>query len=654
MPETYWATLPPEELATEVMSQWKNWRRYFWDSGIGVKADKGRRYYFGLNDMGDVSSRVQVGGNQAQFLRVVLNKVRPLVRRSLAMVASQAPKMVPVAANSDASAREQAISAKGILEHFHREEDAEALDLDVLETAFVMGEAGRQVLWDMTRGEEEAIDPDSGEPIAWAGEFDNAVLTPFDMARDPSWRSRRKWQWVITRTWESRWEWAARYPEDPAKQERILSARSMEAEYGEPYDYQFANAQRLNQGDAIAVYRFFHLSGRAVPGGRAFTCLNNGTWLEDGKNPYKGLPVNLCTAGNIIATSMGYSDVFDALGLQDIINSIHTVITTHTIRWGTRPLIDFVGSGLQHSVLGNGASVLTVKDKNFTPQPLEVPPIPPEVFKYLEALGQEIVEQLGLNATAMGEPPFSGMPAQLAAILDQKAREYSDGLARSFNSYKQASTTLELEILKTFPQDKRIVLIQGKAKQWMLQAFSKQDLAHVSRVAMEPAPPGTGTMSFKFSLVEMLQRLSPEAMKAFPIGDLINLVRTGEFESPFEHEEANRLRIKAENEGLQQGKKPPVLMLRTHWLDIPEHMALLSSPDVTEKPEVVAAVTETVLEKFSLWQQMPAPLLALLGGPPPPMAMPVPGVPPADAPVEAPPEVGEPQPVQPPVLEGAA
>lgn len=633
MPEQYWATLPPEQLATQVMAKWRDWRRYFWESGIGVKADKGRRYYYGLNDMGDSSSRLQIGGSQAQYVRGVLNKIRPPVRRMLAMIAAQAPTMQPVAANSDASAREQAISAKGILEHVHREHDTEELDLEVLEMAMCMGEGGRIILWDGTAGDAQAIDPESGTPAVVAGDFFNETLTPFDMAKDTTWRSRRRLPWIITRTWENRWEWAARFPEDEQKQDMILAARNLEQEFGEPYDYQFANINRLTDGDGIAIYRFFHVDGLATPGGRAFTCLNNGTWLEDGSNPYGGgreLPVKTCVAGAVVATSMGYTDVFDALGLSDALNAMFTTTTTHTTRWGIPPLADIQGSGLQHSTLGNGVSVLTVKSREHLPEPVAVPAISPDVYKQIDGVKEDIIEAVGMNQTAMGEPPFSGMAAQAMMLLDQKAREFSDGLTRSFRAYKQACASHELKILKDFANDERIAVIQGKAKQWMLKAFSSKDLAHVSNVAMEPAPAGSGTLAYKWAMVDLLVQKGVQMAPK----EILNLLRTGEWESPFESEEANTLRIKAENEGLQEGKAPPVLMPRTHWIDIPEHLALLSSPDVVEKPEVVEAVLSTVAQKLALWRSMPADLLQLLDGPLPPPPLPV-GMPSPGAPAPA-------------------
>jgi hypothetical protein len=103
-----------------------------------------------------------------------------------------------------------------------------------------------------------------------------------------------------------------------------------------------------------------------------------------------------------------------------------------------------------------------------------------------------------------------------------------------------------------------------------------------------------------------------------PLSHLVNLLRTGEFESPFEADEANRLRIKSENEMLQQGKVPPILIARTHWLDIPEHLSLLSPPDIDPNGPLAHAVLTTVEQKLAMWRAMPPDLLALLGGPPPP------------------------------------
>jgi hypothetical protein len=60
--DTYWAREAPDKLAGEVMSHWRGWRQYFVESGMAAKADKVRRYYYGLNDLAESNSRLREQG----------------------------------------------------------------------------------------------------------------------------------------------------------------------------------------------------------------------------------------------------------------------------------------------------------------------------------------------------------------------------------------------------------------------------------------------------------------------------------------------------------------------------------------------------------------------------------------------------------------
>lgn len=610
-PLKYWATEEPDRLAGEVMSRWREWRQYFISSGFAAMADKGRRTFYGLNDLYERSSRIQVGGDKAQFLKTVVNHIRVVVQRSLTLIAGQAPEMTPIAANSDADAREQAMSARGILEHVHREHNTDAIDDNVLKISMHSGEAFRLILWDSNKGEPTAVDPESGQPAATAGDFANYVLTPFQVARDAGARAWEAAPWVICQTWENKWELAARWPE---KRDEILTVGKDNAYPGDEFDNRIGDPFR-RRGDFVPVYRFFHLDGRALPGGRVYSCLNERTWLEDGPNPYECLPLERCTPDAVTDTTLGYSNVFDALGISDLLNALHSTFATNTTRWGVGTLVVGDSDNVQASTLANGTGILTAKrdpSGNLRmPMPMAVPQTTGEAYKYAADVQNLVTEALGMNATAMGNPPFSGMAAQAMMLLDQKAREYNDGLAKSFKSYRQGCATKELNILKKFATDPRMALIQGKAKQWMLKSYSSGSVSKVDRVAMEPTPAGTGSLAWRLGLIEALQGMGVQ----MPANAVLELLQTGQMESEFEYPEANRLRIKAENEGLLEGRMPPILVARTHWMDIPEHLALLSSPDMGEKPEVVEAVTQTVLQKLQAWRTMPKELAVLLGEP---------------------------------------
>jgi len=82
------------------------------------------------------------------------------------------------------------------------------------------------------------------------------------------------------------------------------------------------------------------------------------------------------------------------------------------------------------------------------------------------------------------------------------------------------------------------------------------------------------------------------------------------------------MRIKEENEQLQDGKPVKAMSSDNHPLDIREHLVLLNSPEVRDDPNpnnpVKLAVTQHVLEHMNMWSQIDPRLAAATGIPPAP------------------------------------
>ena len=289
MPELsqYWAKEEPDSLAPIIMERWQSWRQYYVECGLAERAVNGRRYYYGINRLFESSSRLQLGGKEGEFLKTVVNTIRPIVQRALSMIQGRAPVMQPVSANSDSEAREQAVSAMGILQHEHRRLDTDSIDSEVLEIAMCMGMGARLIIWDANAGDPEAIDPDTDQPVDLAGDFANHILTPFDIAVDATLRGWRKMTWIICRTWENKWDLAARYPD---KESEILSASPIDTVGldGESWDLRSFMAPHRNDGDQIPVYHFFHVSNRAIPKGRWMA----GRGSQTGPTPTTGCPLS--------------------------------------------------------------------------------------------------------------------------------------------------------------------------------------------------------------------------------------------------------------------------------------------------------------------------------------------------------------------------
>lgn len=652
---TYWAALEPDKLALRAMDKVRAWRRWFRAMGYGEKALKGWRYSHGWTDAGESSSRLQMGGERGQLVKAVVNGVRPLRQRTAAMVLSGAPEMTPIATNSDAASREQADLGRGVLEHEHRVHGRDALDREVLNIALDMGAGALVIEWDARAGKPVAVEmrenPETGEqvsePAAWEGNLRYWVASAFDFYLDPGSRRWEDSKWIVVRRWVSKYNLAAVYPEKAHRILAISDERSHGGDNEDLFDLR-THGDALAESDMVAEYVLWHLDAPELPGGRELRFLADGTWLSDGAYPYDGdaLPAQRLAPDSVACTALGYSNLFDALGLSDAINGMASAMVTNVTKSAVPPILNPAGSGLTKGApIGSGHIVLNISNKDNAPFFMEPPQTSSEAYKLAEVLERWRMETMGLNETAMGRPPFSGMAASLAALLDAKADEYQDGLRKGYVSYLERCATFELRILKRYAQEERLAQVAGVAKQWMTKAYKAENLSLVDGVRVEPVGLAARGQSGRIVLLEFLKNfevpLSPE--------QIIEMLQTGQYESDYEAPLAARYGLREENEALRTGEKEHIAAIfDKHWEHLPEHISLLSSPEARTNPEMAERVLVAIQEHLNLWRTMPPDLMLLLGGPPPP---PPAGMVPPDA---APPDGGAPASQGDPAAAGAA
>lgn len=630
-PYTYWASEKPDVLVMRALQKVRAFRRWFYNTGYAAKALKGWRYANGWTDNGESSSRLQMGGERQQLVKAVINRVRPLRQRTVAMVLSGDREMRPIASNSDAAARQQADLGRGVLEHVHRVHKRSARDKKVLALTIDMSEAALVIEWDARAGKVVAVKPvespdgqpvldDAGmpvtEPAEWEGDFRYWVASAFDIYRDVGLRDWEDASWVVVRRWVSRYRLAAVYPEHADEILRISTVPTSEDEF----DYFQARLvlDATNETDVVPEYVLWHKDSPELPGGREVRFLSDGTVLSDGSYPYEGmgLPCIRLVPEDVSCTSLGYTNMFDSLGIADAINAIASGAVTNVTTGAVPPLLNPKGSGLSKGVpIGSGHTVLDISTKDNAPFFMEPPQSPQEAYKLLEVLERWNLEGFGLNETAMGRPPYSGMAAQAMALLDAKADEYQDSLRTGFDAYLAEAATFELRILKRYAKEERIAQIVGKSKQWMAKAYNADSLSLIDGFHVEPVGTAARTLAGKFGMLETFANfnvpLSPE--------QIVELSETGQYESDFEAPMAQRYGLKEEKEALQTGDAPHTpLMTDKHWIHIPEHLSLLDSPEARGQPELVDRVMTAVTAHLELWRSMPMDLLALMGGPPPP------------------------------------
>lgn len=684
--ERYWATEPARVLAPVVLQKFRDWRRYSRDAGHTKKALGGLLYYHGWNRIRDRASDLGLKSGTYDYIHMVVNEVRQGVQRVLAMLASRTPRMEPVAASTSAGAREETIMAREVLQHVARQHQTQSLHAEVRKLAFLMGEAYRLILWNGAKGKPMAAqvgEDGAPMPAAHEGDFDNAVCSILDVARDPTVRRWEGVPWVIVRTHENKHELAARYPELATKIRGLsFKGTANDDEFLEDVlDVVVRNSSVFN-GDTIPVYNFYHVDGNAVPGGLAFTCLSESIWLgEPTSNPYANntqpphahLPVKRLAPDTIWGTTLGDTNVFDTLGLSDATNILWSTQITNLTRWGIGILGVPKGAGLSKDTLGNGASYLEYTPvpgapNGGMPTPLEPPSAPKDTSSVLEAFRGLLAQGLGLNDVAMGQLPFAGMPAALVAQLIEQAHQYQDAFYNGIVRFESDCATHELECLKRFAQNTRTYEVQTESKGWAQREFTGENLGAVSRVAFEPVPPIANSLAGKQMQLETMMAMPQGGPLTFP--DIVEFYATGSLPPALKEIQNNNIRIAELQEQLRNARylegpggpvpmvdpitglpalnslgeprlqldpasMPLIMVGMPVWTYIQPLMALFHEKLPMPAFEATLAAVERCLQ---VWMATPPAILAVLGAPPAPGTPLAPPPMPGAAPGELPPE----------------
>lgn len=633
-PDTYWAADETKECITAVMERRREYRDFLMRTGRIGRMQRSLRAYYGYTPMGDGdTSTILASGEQGEIADLACNHFAALVRQALVLITSDKAAFKAVAGNSDYKSLAQSALADGLLEHYDRRLHVSDIEGAAAFRALLMGEGYVSVTWDTEAGETYAVDPDTGRAIR-EGDLLFRTFSPLDVAYDVT-ATQGERPWMLLETRRNKWDLVAQYPE---KKDGILSAQLER----DGYDWMLWTLDRPKASDdVVRVYELYVPPSPAVPDGRLVVFVDGDTWLFDGPLPYDGVPVFGMQPDETIGVASGHTSTFDLLGLQQALDMTSTIATTNLQAGGVVNFWAPSANDLNVRQISGGMNFINSPVK---PEALNGVAMSPEVGRWANQYVAWMQAISGINSAVRGDPD-KGMPAQAMAFLQAQAIQFHSGLQKGFQRLREQVRTANIELLKRYANTKRVALISGKATGYMRREFTSDDLQGIDRVTVEAINPALRTMAGRKAIAdELLQRGMLQTPQQY-----ILLLTTGKLEPLYEGEEANLLRIRRNKELLQDGMGlPPVaigpdgvpmvdpvtglaqfaddgkqhvrpLKTDTHWLDIPEYLAVLAMPDARERPEVVQAVTGVVEYQLALWRSMDPALIAVLKGSPAPM-----------------------------------
>jgi len=627
MPAQYFARLPPysRELGSRLLAMVDRHYESLPMLRPYQRARQIRNQYYGLPRDSSPFDVTNVGrmGDAGELTALNLNRVHHLGQRFLTMGVSEDFGWQPVAANGDTQSQEEAILAGSVLEHEKRASNLEAVRHKFNELALLDGWSHFSVRWDAAAGPKyEQL----GDIAVHEGRLKVAVHEWWRTATDP-FRQDADHDWAILTEFHNRWDLAERYGRgDGRLYERILNLPPENRHVLAWQERARGRSWSPDDSPLVPVYTLFHKPTPAVPDGREVVFVSDGTILHDSGSVYgEQLPVYRVAANEMHGTPYGVSMLANVVAVQDVVNMLVSTVITNNLNNGLTQFA--VSRDAQVNIAQIGGSSFLEVDGNprDTVVPMNLVASSPETGNLAKFLLGEMETLTGMNSVSLGRQEHQ-MAASLAALLDQKAREFAGFFVRSD---KIAVIHLGTAILRCYKQfakaPRRLERIAGEGRRYMVRDFTGAKLGDVDRVTVTVrsgmmATPA-GQMAFAENLVASGALENPNPL---PLRVLTSVWQRGNVDVALAPVETEDMLMARENDLISKGQVPPVRALDKHAQHIKKHMETTANPATREDDAVESAQQEHIQWHIEMLRTVDPALLQMIGETPLPA---VPGVP---------------------------
>ncbi len=593
----YWATVPTKEIADEILERVDKYYEFLSYSGRLDLYRRSYAYYYRPRLSG---GQLNQTGQQGELTSISVNHYRNFLLHIETMTTQQRAAFEPRATNSDVKSQSQVILATGLLDYYMREKRMERNVKTAVKGCLQLAEGFVEVDWDPTSGEEYGV-TETGATI-YQGDLKYTNYTPLDAIRDFSLTSPNQDDWFILRTFENKYNLAAKFPD--------LSKEILEDSIDmlEVMETTTLTKWALEESDNVIVYKLKHKPTPAMPQGRIVTCLDNGTVMTDGPLPYKKTHVYRITPDEETGTCFGFTVAYDLLPIQEALDILYSTAVTNQSTFGVQNILVPKGHDLSTSQMSGGLNVMEYDAEIGKPESLNLTSTPPEIFNFMTMLEKLMETISGVNSVARGNPEASLKSGAALALVQSMAIQFSMNLQQSYAQLVEDLGTATIEILKDFATVPRIAAISGKSNRPLMREFKGSDLSEINRVMVDLGSPLTRTTAGKVNLADtMLERNLIENPDQY-----IQVVTTGRLEPIIEGKQAELLLIKAENEKLADGEFQMAVITDQHSQHVLEHKTVMASPEARQDPKILQATLDHIQQHITFLQTGDPQLLALI------------------------------------------
>ena len=633
MRNVYFASDKPDITVRTLNEKAKSWFTGISDSTYLNKIEKSWKAYYG-DYYGDNSAHeISFGGESGEIVNLAVNHFRNLAEHIHGMVTGSRPALQCRAVNTDKKSLIQAKLGNGLLDYYMREMRLEEVLNDAVEYAIVLGSGYVKLEWNSTRGKiHDYIEPDpssifgqneDGEDVdengniveafpIYDGDIEYGLVSPYDIIFDSTKSYFAKNDWVVVRSSKNKYDLAKKYNEfeDELVEESTVD-KVQKGTATNPYS-------KANETEDIFIYEFFHKRTESMPEGRYMLYVTEEIILEDTIMPYRSLPVYRITPSNIIGTPYGYTNMFDLLPLQEMLNTMYSTAASNINAFGLQSVLCPREAGVEFEQVGNGMQFIkyNATQGGGKPEPMQLTATSPEVYQMMQLLEKNMETLSGVNSVARGNPEQSLRSGNALALVQAQALQFINKLETSYVRLMEDVGTGVINLLKDFASTPRVAAISGINNTSENKEFKSDDILSINRVVVERGNPLMNSSAGRTQVAENLLQMG----LITNIDDYLMVLNTGNLNVATDAKFDNGVLIISENEGLMQGEAQQAIWSEKHSQHIMKHMEVLNDTELKKDPELVKLVLQHVQEHVNLLRTTDPVLLSFIGESPVPPA----------------------------------
>ena len=617
----YFGTLETKELAGELLvrlesfsgsrkqteTRWKRNYRYFYN------------YYYEDSDELTAQS-VKYGGEQDELTLISANHFKNILQHWHVMITGVQPSYQPRATNSDYKSLAQAKLATDLIDYYSKEKDLNYYTSTAVMHSLIMDAGYIRVEWDTDSGREYTVD--DNDAIKHEGDIKISNPNPHDIVFDLHKKDFRDNDWVIVRSFKSRWDVINSYvefgedgaplPGDDAEMYNAILNIEPSGDYVLSYR---THDVPTTSNDDLEIFEFYHKKTKSLPDGRYMMFASNDLTFIDMPLPYKEIPIYQVTAGQDVANQFGYSIANDLCNLQEMLNAEYSAVATNHDQFAVQSVVAPREANVKSHKLADNLQLVEYDPTpgatgGGEPHGLNLTSTPPEVFQFMQMLEQAMETVSGINSVIRGQPTSNLQSGVALALVQNQALNFASHLQGSYAKMLEDVGTAIVRTLRDYAQTERVITISGKHNRSAMKEFTGSDLENIDRVIVDLGNPLSQTLAGR---VELAQNLIQTGLIK-TIEEYITVVNTGQLTPLTETVFSELQNIHSENEELMEGRDVMSIATDDHRLHILEHKILLDDPETRRNGEHVGMILQHIHGHIQMMQDpMTSQLSQVLG-----------------------------------------